>query len=186
MDELKLQQLLDRCRKQDRSAQKALYQHFYNYGMTICSRYGADQDEAKELYNDGFLKVFTNLDGYKPDRPFRFWLKRILVNTTIDRWRQRKNKPLVVDISQVVEPKVNDLAIADLGYQELMKIVQKLPPVYRMVFNMHVIEGYKHHEIADKLGIQVGTSKSNLVKARKKLQVLIEKHYGQINSKYGS
>jgi len=186
MDELKIQQLLTRCRKQDRNAQKALYQLFYNYGMTICSRYGADQEEAKELFNDGFLKVFSNLDKYKPDRPFRYWLKRILVNTTIDRWRQKKNRPLVIDIAQTAEPGINDSALDDLGYQELMKLVQKLPPVYRMVFNMHVIEGYKHHEIADKLGIQVGTSKSNLVKARVKLQGLIKKHYGQISSKYGS
>jgi len=185
MDELQINRLLDRCRKHDRLAQKALYKEYYNYGMTICSRYATDLDDAKEIFNDGFMKVFKNLDKYSPDRPFKFWLKRILVNTSIDRWRQLQKRPLILDITKVAEPGKSDHIVEHLSYQDLMKLVQKLPPAYKMVFTLYVVEGFKHAEIAEKLNIKVGTSKSNLVKARLKLQGLITKNYGQLE-RYGS
>lgn len=185
MDETRINELLDRCRRDDHLAQKALYREFYNYGMTICSRYAKNQDDAKEIFNDGFIKVFRSLDKYQPDKPFRFWLKRILVNTSIDRWRQLQKRPLILDINQVAEPGNSNHIVEKLGYEDLMKLVQKLPPTYKMVFTMYVIDGFKHREIAEKLGIQIGTSKSNLVKARQKLQGLIIKNYGQ-QARYGS
>ncbi len=185
MDENKINQLLELCRQNDRLAQKALYKEFYNYGMTICSRYAKTAEDAKEVFNDGFIKVFKNLDKYTPERPFKFWLKRILVNTSIDRWRQLQKNPLILDITQVAEPGKSDHVVEQLNYQDLMKMVQKLPPTYKMVFTLYVVDGFKHKEIAEKLGIQVGTSKSNLVKARLKLQTLIIKNYGQL-ARYGS
>jgi RNA polymerase sigma-70 factor (ECF subfamily) len=167
--------LINQCRKNDRESQRALYRHFYNYGMTICIRYASTREEAKEILNDAFVKVFLKIDRYSPNLSFKGWLNKIIVNTAIDHFRKFQNEPKTVDIVHASHYEVESEAVQNLSVEEIFEMVKKLPPAYRMVFNLYAVEGYKHPEIAEKLGITVGTSKSNLAKARMKLKSMIKK-----------
>lgn len=163
--------LVEGCRKGRRASQKELYQHFYGFSMSICLRYTNDSDEAQEILNDGFMKVFTKIHTYNAERPFIFWLRRIMINTSIDYYRKQPKDVYSIEIEEVRTLSSSQAdAIDEISEQDLLKLVQDLPPSYRTVFNLYVLEGFKHEEIAQKLGIHVGTSKSNLAKARKHLQ----------------
>ncbi len=163
--------LVEGCLKGNRVSQKELYQHFFGFAMSLCLRYTTHPEEAQEILNDGFMKVFTKIHTYNAERPFIFWLRRIMINTAIDYYRRQPPDAYSIDIDEVrtISTKQAD-AIEELNEKELLKLVQELPPAYRMVFNLYVMEGFKHEEIAQQLGIHVGTSKSNLAKARKYLQ----------------
>ena len=177
-DTNKLRFILESCRKGNQASQMRLYEHFYSYAMGICLRYSKNREEAREMVNDGFLKVFTKLDQYDYKYPFTAWLRRIFINTAIDYHRKyHKNRELLQVITDIETEPVYNEAIANLSFDELIKLIQKLPPAYRMVFNLYVIEGLKHHEIAAQLNISVGSSKSNLAKARKKLIELLPIQY---------
>ena len=172
---LNLDALLQGCRKQDRQSQKLLYKQFYGYAMSVCIRYTRNYEDALEVMNDAFLKVFTKIDRYDPDRQFKSWFRKILVNCSIDKInKELKNKNHI---------EIEDLDIPDQQMKqeqiqtsnELIDLVQKLSPAYRSVFNLYVIDGYSHEEIGEMLGISVGTSKSNLAKARMRLRELLVK-----------
>lgn len=151
---------------------------FFSYSMSICLRYAENKEEAQEILNDAFMKVFGNLSSYQGVQPFRFWLRRILINTAIDHYRKNKSIRLQTDIGKASSLSSDTLDILDeIGEQEILQLVQELPPAYKLVFNLYVIEGYNHREIAEMLGIQEGTSKSNLAKARMHLQAKIKKLY---------
>jgi RNA polymerase sigma-70 factor (ECF subfamily) len=177
--------MLEGCKQDIRSSQKLLYKEYYSYGLTICLHYAQTAEEAKEILNDGFIKVFLHIKrfDYDPKQPFKAWLRRILINAAIDHFRQQKKHYYHSDIEDI--PQEVDLhdagIISQLSYDEIMILVQKLSPAYRMVFNLHVVEGYKHPEIAKKLGISVGASKSNLAKAKKKLKVMVNRLNAQPN-----
>ncbi|NNE28807.1 MAG: RNA polymerase sigma factor [Saprospiraceae bacterium] len=183
MTEHELDQVIQRCRKEDALAQKMLYMHFYNYAMTICYRYTQNREEAQEVLNDGFFKAFKNLHRYESKGAFKFWLKKILVNTAIDHFRKHKNAPMVIDLVTAGNPGFEPGVLANLEAEELFNLVKRLPTSYRIAFNLHAVEGYSHPEIAEMLGISEGTSKSNLAKARQRLKAIIAKNYGL--KKYG-
>ena len=143
--------------------------------MSVCLRYAKSEDDAVEVLNDGFLKVFKNLKKFDQTRSFKAWLRTILINTALDHYRKEKKHMHQEDISEVRNLDSGKRTDADLSYEELLQLVQRLSPAYRTVFNLYVIDGYKHHEIADMLGISEGTSKSNLTKARANLRDMIER-----------
>lgn len=180
----KLQEWIQGCRRGEPSSQKKIYYHFFNYGMTICSRYARNEEEAKEILNDGFVKVFLKIDKYSSHLSFKAWVNTILVNTAIDHFRKSQSSIFMVDLVHAQHVEVNAQILADISARELLDLVQQLSPAYRMVFNLHVVEGFTHVEIADKLGISVGTSKSNLAKARLKLKTMIQSQEEK-KSKYG-
>ena len=161
------------CRKKQRDSQRQLYHRFYAYGMSICLRYGDDEQEAILILNDGFLKVFNNLKKYDLSRPFKPWFRKILVNTAINHVRKYKKRQLRVDMDAAKHVLDREDILSRINYQELMAMVQSLTIGYRTVFNLYVIDGYKHEEIAEMLGISVGTSKSNLWKARERLKEMV-------------
>lgn len=168
--------LLEGCRKGDRLSQELLYRQFYGFAMGICLRYTPSRDEAREVINDGFMKVFTKVELYDPDRPFKSWLGRIMVNTALDHYRQQSKHHHHDDLDAAVEEaSVRETATSQLSHEELIALVQRLPPSYRMVFNLYVIDGYSHEEIAEQLNISVGTSKSNLSRAREHLRTWLLK-----------
>lgn len=170
-----LETVIAGCKQGNEQAQHQLYKELYSYGMGICMRYAEKKEEANEMLNDGFYKIFTKLNQYDEELPFRPWFKVVIVNAAID-YHRRKKEFKSDDFENTKTELVDNFNIEDqLVYEDLIKVVQQLPPAYRTIFNMYVVEGYKHHEIADKLDISVGTSKSNLSKAKKKLRVLIEK-----------
>lgn len=167
--------LINACRKGDRTAQDTLYAEFYNYAMGIALRYSRDREEAIEIVNDAFFKIFTNLDKYTQGLSFKGWLRRIVINAAIDYYRRNEKHYHGVDISYAKQEHITEDVLDEISEKEIIALIQALPPSYRMVFNLHVIEGYKHEEIAQKLNISVGTSKSNLSIARTKLQLAINK-----------
>ncbi|GAA4424557.1 RNA polymerase sigma factor [Pontibacter saemangeumensis] len=167
--------LLHGCLKQDREAQRKLYQLYYGYAMSICVRYSRDAEEAREVLNDGFLKVFTRLSQYDPDKPFKGWVRRIMINTALDNYRHNLKHYHLYDI-ETAHPAADTFNIEQqLSYQDLIGLVQGLSPAYRAVFNLFVLDGYTHEEISEALGIAVGTSKSNLAKARANLREALKK-----------
>jgi RNA polymerase sigma-70 factor (ECF subfamily) len=152
--------------------------------MAICDRYTSKQDDALEILNDGFLKIFREIHHYKPAyadvvSSFKGWLRKIMVYTAIDHYRKYHKHQMVTQLDDVVYQmaSVNEDALDKLSYEEIIRAVQELSPGYRTVFNLFVIEGLSHDEIATHLGISTGTSKSNLFKARLQLQkILFKKH----------
>lgn len=168
-----LEEVLKACKREDRLAQKELYRQFYRYAMSVTLRYADDEDEAIEIANDAFLKVFLNLNRYDFEKPFKPWFRRILINTAINQVKKKQRFKLTQLMEADFEiPSAEDI-LARIGFEELMNMVRSLSLAYRTVFNMYVIDGYTHEEIANTLGISVGTSKSNLARAREKLRQLL-------------
>lgn len=169
-----LLRLIAGCRRMEEVSQMELYRQFYNYGMSISLRYSSNRESALEILNDGFLKVFLKIDQYKTESSFKPWLRRILINASIDYYRkyeQKKNPTL--EIENYTNSSHN-IALDKLAFDDLKLIMQTLPAAYRMAFNLYVVEGYSHAEIAKELNINIGTSKSNLSKARRKIKELLK------------
>ena len=179
---------IEGCKHNKRVYQNKIYVAFYDYAMSICFKYGNDKEDAVEIINDGFLKIFKEIYRYKPlseDIAFGFtsWLRRIMINTAIDHYRKNKNNTILKDLNEEQEyltAKEEQDMLSRLSYNELIKIVHELSPAYRMVFNLYAIEGMTHKEVGKHLNITEGTSKSNFAKARAFLQ---NKLLQQINKK---
>ena len=168
-------ELLKRCKKGHRQSQDRLYLAFYSYAISIALRYSRDREEAIEIVNDAFVKVFTNLSKYTAGLSFKGWLRRIVINAAIDYYRRNERHYHNVDISYARYELDEEDILDKISSEEITALIQELPPSYRIVFNLYAIEGFKHSEIANKLGISEGTSKSNLSAARTKLQAAIIK-----------
>jgi len=167
--------ILEGCLRKNRYSQEKLYQHFYGYAMSICLRYAKNQEEAREILNDSFFKVFKKLNLYDKQYPFKIWLRRILINTAIDYYRKKQRKPLFIALENAAAIPDDSIDTFEIDPTiNALPILQKLPPSYRIVFNLYVMEGYKHREIAEQLGISINTSKSNLARAKQKLKALIK------------
>lgn len=173
---------VEACALNKRESQKVLYSSFYGYAMAICDRYASKQEDAVEILNDGFLKIFREIHHYKPAysdvvSSFKGWLRKIMVYTAIDHFRKNHKHRLVTQLEDVVYQvsTVSEDAIDKLSYEEIIRAVQDLSPGYRTVFNLFVIESMSHEEVANHLGVSIGTSKSNLSKARKQLQKILFK-----------
>ena len=151
---------------------------FYAYGMSITLRYANSRGEAAEILNDAFMKVFSNIETYDDNRPFKPWLRQIIVNTAINHYHKNKNNQQHTSFEKADQEisRKQDI-LSGISYNEIVDMVQQLSPAYRTVFNLYVIEGFKHREIAEMLDIAVGTSKSNLAKAKKNLQHIVEKNF---------
>ena len=179
-----LNEVVRKCAKGDRKAQHLLYKHFYSKMMGVCYRYSNDPEDAKDLLHDGFVKVFNNLKKYNFQGSLEGWIRRIMVNTAIDHYRKSKNMFLVEENDNVLEEtnvESEDSIYSEFGVKEIMAAIQTLSPAYKTVFNLYVIEGFSHKEIAEELSISVGTSKSNLAKAKQKLRDLINKETNYYN-----
>ncbi len=176
-----LSSLVQSCVQQSRQSQKEFYKFYYGFAMNVCMRYGDTNNDAVEIVNDGFLKIFKTLALFQPmyenyEASLMAWMKRIMIYTSIDHFRKNKNKYLVSEIEnshyEISEPA--ETSVDRMSYKEIFELVQKLSPVFRTVFNLYVIDGYKHEEIASQLKISVGTSKSNLYKARINIQKMLK------------
>ena len=154
-------------------SQKSLYQQFYNYGMSVSLRYASNRDEASEILNDSFMKIFTNLKKFDLSKPFKPWMRKILVNTAINHYHRKQREIQVEEMKSASNESDTEKILSGISYQEVIALLQKLPPAYRTVFNLHVIEGYTHEEISKMLNIAVGTSKSNLFKAKEQLKLIL-------------
>jgi RNA polymerase sigma factor (sigma-70 family) len=170
------EQLIDACLKGDRQSQSRLYNVHCQKMFVVCLRYSKTREEAEEILQEGFMKVFEFLHQYKFAGSFEGWIRKIMVNCALQKYRSKGNLRPVIDIETVTtEYGENEDIISKIGTKELLNIVQQLPPAYKMVFNLYVFEGMKHREIAVLLGISEGTSKSNLSDARAILQKAVIK-----------
>jgi RNA polymerase sigma factor (sigma-70 family) len=176
--------LIEGCRREDRKSQRVLYSNYYGYSMSIALRYSKDKEAAVEITNDSFMKIFTRgiqkydeknntHEGY-----FKNWLKRIVINTALDYHKKNHKHYFHQDINDI-QPNFDyseqPLVMDSMSYEEMLKLVKQLSPAYCTIFCLYVIDGYTHDEIAKKLKIAVGTSKSNLAKARIRLKEIIKK-----------
>ena len=185
MGEEELHQLIGGCIRKDRGSQKMLYKAFYGFSMGICLRYANNREEAAEVMNQGFFKVFTRIDTYDTTRPFKAWLGKIMTNVSIDYYRANLKMAYAEDLDKAENMTDGELPDRKLNYEDLLAMVQRLPNAYRTVFNLYAIEGYTHEEIGEMLDISSGTSKSNLHKARQKLkQMILEADSVANNSNY--
>jgi RNA polymerase sigma factor (sigma-70 family) len=174
----KLLHIITGCAQQDRQCQQMLYDQYYGLCLKIAFRYVNTYEQAVEVVHDGFLKMFRNFSRFevrdkdKIEMLLIGWIRRVVINAAIDYMRREMNNQQTYPIPEHIWEHKDDGQSSDnsLLYKELMILVKELPPAYRMVFNLHVIEGYSHPEIAKMLGITTGTSKSNLSKARAHLQ----------------
>ena len=184
-----LQEIVDGCIRGKRKFQKKLFEKYYGKMMAICYRYAKDSDEAQDMVQNGFIKVFKKLDVYNFEGSLEGWIRRIMVNTAIDQIRKNKRNPFLIDDEERVQNVEEDVPFSteeDEFYSKLkaktaIKAISELSPAYRMVFNMYVIEGFTHKEIADYLGISEGTSKSNLAKAKQKLRAQLTVKFANLN-----
>ena len=166
--------LIKGCLEGDRRAQEYLYQRFSPKMYGVCLRYAGKAEDAQDILQDGFVKIFKNLHMYRGDGSFEGWIRRIFVNTAIEHYRRQVNLyPVTENHESLLETKEIS-AFDSLSVKDLMKIVQQLSPGYRTVFNLYVVEGYSHKEIAEMIGISEGTSKSQLARAKGVLQNIIK------------
>lgn len=143
--------------------------------MGIVRRYARSREEAIDIVNDGFFKVLTSLDKYTSALSFHGWVRRIMINSAIDHYRRNEKHYNTIDISYSKDSSPDPDALSRLTEEEILQAISELPASYRMVFSLHVIEGYTHEEIAKMLGISAGTSKSNLSMARTKLMKILSR-----------
>ncbi len=168
-----LKRILTGCRNNDRGSQKALYDRFYGYALTVSLPYCSQELEAREVLNDAFLKVFTSIGRYDEALPFTTWLRTIVVRTAINHYHKHLKDIAVSDISEELDLSVEDNFLSKMAAEDVVALIQKLSPAYRLTLNLFALEGHTHAEIAEMLGISIGASKSNLSKARAKLKELI-------------
>jgi RNA polymerase sigma factor (sigma-70 family) len=172
--------LLKACCKGSRESQEALYKHFYSFAMSVCLRYAPNRDDAMEIMNDSFMKVFQNIKAYDASKPFRFWFRRILVNTALDHYRSNNRYRLQTTAEDDFPESVSEPDYYQkLSAQQILALFASIPEIYRITFNLYEIEGYSHDEISTMLKISPGTSRSNLSRAKKMLQRLYQEQKNQ-------
>jgi RNA polymerase sigma-70 factor (ECF subfamily) len=177
-------ELIKRCKAGEPKAQELLYKQFASKMLGVCSRYATDRMEAEDMLQIGFVKVFQKMAGFRGEGSFEGWVRRIMVHSSIEYYRKHHKMMQLVDLDDAAnETSVNPLATAKLEAQELMLLIQRLSPGYRIVFNLYAIEGYSHKEIAAIVGISEGASKSQLSRARAILREQIIKIEGK---RYGN
>ncbi len=169
---MNLNHLLDGCRQNQRASQQRLFAMFYNYAMTIARRYTGNTEAAEEVVNDSFFKVFTKIHLFNGEQPFRFWLRRVVINTAIDRFRSNAHQVQFTELQTWHDGRDELGIVEDLTREQILSMLDQLPPSYRTVFNLFVVDGFSHEEIAEKLGISIGASKSNLARARQHLRTI--------------
>ena len=170
------------CTLNIRESQKRIYNSFYSYGMAICDRYSKRKEDSIEIFNDSFLKIFKEIHRYKPSyadevNSFKGWLRKIMIYTAIDHCRKYNKHYFTAELDASLNyfPVEEENAFDIISYDEIIRAIRELSPAYRTVLNLFIIDGFSHEEIANQLRISVGTSKSNLSKARQQLQKILKK-----------
>ncbi|MEO5675049.1 MAG: sigma-70 family RNA polymerase sigma factor [Chitinophagales bacterium] len=165
--------LITGCIHGDRKMQEELYKAFAPKMFVICLRYAGSYPEAEDMVQDGFIRAYSKLNTFRREGSFEGWMKRIFINTAIEGYRKSKSMSSTMEVEELKNDLVHQDDFHHLAASDLLKMVQALSPGYRTVFNLYAIEGFTHQEIADILGINVGTSKSQLARARYLLQKMV-------------
>ncbi|RZL34403.1 MAG: sigma-70 family RNA polymerase sigma factor [Pedobacter sp.] len=174
-----LDQLIHNCKKHDAKAQEQIYKLFAPKFFGVCLKYSSNYAEAEDNLQDGFIIIFKKIDQYNFKGSFEGWAKRIMINNALQKYRTQVRFLEVIN-DDIIEENIPEIENEDVSLDYLMQIIQELPDRYRMVFNLYVLDGYSHKEIAEMLDITTGTTKSNLARARIILKEKIELHIGKI------
>lgn len=172
--------IISDCIAGSSKAQARLYHHFAPKMYGVCLRYAKDATEAEDNLQEGFIKVFANLKSFRQDGSFEGWVRRIMINVSLEKLRKQHLLYPVEDVAVYDTVNFSDDVIARIAAEDLLKLIQQLPPRYRLVFNLYVIDGMSHQEIAKQMSITEGTSKSNLARAREILKKKVQKNFGEI------
>ena len=180
--------IVDGCARGDRDSQQLLYKATYGKMLGVCMRYAKDSDEAKDFLHDGFIKVFEKIKYFKHTGSIEGWIRRIIVNNTIDCIRKQNKMKFntnsdhtILNLTDNSTDDLEKLGKINIDAARIIELIQELSPAYKTVFNLYVIEEYTHKEIAEMLNVSIGTSKSNLAKAKGKIRNLYIKKYGDFN-----
>lgn len=176
------QHLIDACLKGDRAAQRALYERFKSDMFRVCLRYASNREDAEDYLQEGFITVFRDLQQFRGDGPLGGWIRMVMVRAALQ--QLRKKKMAIVDLEGLPELSANGHHLdvnAQMDAERLTRLIQLMPPGYRTVFNLYVVDGYSHDEIADMLGITASTSKTQLYKARHWMQSRVPVQVSKIN-----
>ncbi|RRO20981.1 RNA polymerase sigma factor [Flavobacteriaceae bacterium 14752] len=165
---MKLKKLIKQCQNKELKAQRALYELYSSKLFSLCLKYSKNYTEAQDNLQDAFIRIYENIHQFKHKGSFEGWMKRIAINTALQRYRNQKVFSLNYE-ENLIQPE-NDYTENSISLQELLKCIQELPNRYRMVFNLYVLDGYSHREIAEMMEISEGTSKSNLARGRQILK----------------
>lgn len=178
-NDIYIENLIIQCKKGNVLHQEMLYKHFYGYALSISRLYTYSNDDAVSVLNDSFLKVFSTIKkhGYNDSKPFKYWLRRILINTAIDNFRKNSKHLYHLEIEETNTVYTNVNAIDNLNVEDILKLLDYLPEMHRFVFNLYEIQGFSHKEISLKLKISESTSRVFLTRAKKKLRVLFNKNF---------
>lgn len=177
--------LISGCIRGDRQMQEELYNRFSGKMYAVCLRYAGNPDDAQDLLQEGFIKVFRNLHKFRAEGSFEGWIRRVFVNSSIEHFRKKS-----VELAKVSDKEENTIedtdvsALDQLAEKDIIELIRQLSPGYRTVFNLYVVEGYSHKEIGEKLGISEGTSKSQLARARSILQKKVAQYLSETNKKF--
>ncbi len=177
------EKLIKGCQKGKREFQQALYDKYSDGMYLVALRYSKMQQEAEDILQEAFLKVFNNIKNFRKDSSLAYWIKRIVVNTALNHQRSKLYLYPMVDVTDLTDRSVDETAISNLSYEELLALIQKLPSGCQVIFNLFAIEGYKHNEIAEMLKISEGTSKSQYSRAK---SILTQTILAQEPRRYGS
>lgn len=172
------------CIKGQREYQQALYEQYSSKMLGVCMRYAKDKAEAEDMLQEGFIKVFQNINKFKFEGSFEGWVRRIMIFTAINMFKHRTRKFQEDLDKEYYDASYDDQMIERISVKEIMVLVQQMPEGYRMVFNLYAIEGYTHKEIGQMLGIAEGTSKSQYSRARQYMQDVLAKHYKILNEPF--
>lgn len=178
---MSLTQLIHNCKNNDTKAQSELYKLYSGKLFALCLKYSGNYAEAQDNLQDAFITIFNKIDQYRSDGSLEGWLKRIVINTALQRYRS-KGVFNIVNEEQIVEDVTVEFEDKDIDLNFLLSTIQELPDRYRLVFNLFVLDGYSHKEISEMLNITTGTTKSNLARARMILKDKIESHKAILNS----
>lgn len=168
------QELIEGCRKGERTAQRALYDRFCRKMTVLCLRYSKTTAEAEDILQEGFVKVFNAIKDFRQESKLETWITRIMVNTALNVQRKKLYLYPMVDVQEIELPE-NEISMSGINFQQLLEMIQSLPQGCQIVFNLFAIEGYSHKEIAEQLGISEGTSKSQFARAKSLLQQKLAK-----------
>jgi len=169
-------ELIKGCVKEDRAAQKALYERYCRKMMVVCQRYAKSIQEAEDALQEGFIKVFASIKAFRQESRLDTWMTRIMINTALNQQRQKLYLLPMVDVTEIEMAEDSEISLSYFHLSELITMIQSLPDGCRLVFNLFAIEGYNHKEIAEMLGISEGTSKSQYSRAKSLLKVKLNLH----------
>lgn len=171
-------ELIAACKKQDRKAQKLLFDRYSSNMLGVCRRYMKNLEEAEDVMVEGFFKVLTKINMYSGQGSFEGWIRRIMINESLMQIRKVNHFRYTEEIDANIDLPEAPTIVEELAAQEIIQLMDELPTGYRTVFNLYVVEGYKHREIAEELGISINTSKSQLILAKKRMVLLLSQRIG--------